>query len=73
MTHDSPGMHARLHAPQFSSSRIRSTSHPVLASLSHSAKPASHDPVTHRPALQPGLPFSVTHAGAVHVPQWAGS
>jgi len=58
--------------PQFDSFVASATSHPLVASLSQSAKPALHREITHAPAEQPGTPPAAWQASP-HIRQFATS
>jgi hypothetical protein len=53
-----PPLHAVAHAPQLALSEVVSVSHPLAESPSQSAKPLSHAPIAHVPALQVALAFA---------------
>jgi len=62
-------VHARLHMPQWVSDVRVSTSQPLVAMPSQSAKPALQAPSTHPPAAQVAAALGKLHARP-HMPQW---
>src|SRR5207247_122929 len=58
-------------APQFATFDCVSTSQPVVASLSQSAKPASHTTLQ-APAVQEAVPWVPSH-NLLQLPQFVGS
>jgi hypothetical protein len=62
--------HALRHVPQWVSELRVSTSQPLVASPSQSAKPVMHDPTVQLPAVHEGVALGVEHA-LLHAPQCA--